>query len=189
MNIRFANSDDISKMHEILSYYIKHTAVLFTDVIPNFNGFKENILNIMKEYPVLVAEENGKVIAFTYAKRIYDGKAYNFTIESTIYIEKEHTGKGIGTKLYTKLEYILTLQNAVSINAYIAISNENNHYLDNKSKRFHEKLGFIETAYFKNWGYKFNKWYDSVWMSKQINTPTIPPKEFIPLYKLDIKSL
>ncbi|WP_292474394.1 GNAT family N-acetyltransferase [Methanosphaera sp.] len=184
MYIRFADLNDFCTMHEILEYYIKSTAVLFTDVVPNFDTFKDDLLTIMKEYPVLVAENNGEVVAFAYARRVHDGKAYDFTVESTIYVKKEFVGNGIGTELYDKLEYILIKQNVVSINAYIAVTDENDPYLDNKSKIFHEKHGFVQTAYFKYWGYKFNKWYDSIWMTKKINNISLPAKKFIPINKL-----
>lgn len=184
MNIRLARNEDIYRMHEILSYYIKHTAVLFKDVTPTLKCFRENILTIMEEYPVLVAQENQEITGFAYAKRVYDAKAYDLTVESTIYIDKEYTRKNIGNQLYKKLEHLLKQQNIVSINAYIAMTEDNNPYLDNTSFLFHKKQGFIQTAYFKNWGYKFNHWYDCVWMTKQLNTITTPPKEFIPIKKI-----
>ena len=184
MIIRFASSNDISNMHEILEYYIKNTAVLFTDVLPDIDTFRDDLSSVMEEYPVLVAENNGEVVAFAYAKRVHDGRAYDFTVESTIYVKKEFTGKGIGTELYDKLEHILVKQNVVSINAYIAVTDENDSYLDNSSKLFHEKLGFEQTAYFRHWGYKFNKWYDSIWMNKKINDASVPAKKFIPVKKV-----
>ena len=42
-------------------------------------------------------------------------------------------------------------------------------YLDNNSESFHNHLGFKRVGLFSKCGYKFNRWYDMIWMEKMIN--------------------
>ncbi|AWX33229.1 GNAT family N-acetyltransferase [Methanosphaera sp. BMS] len=186
MKIRFATTDDIKKMHQIYSYYIINTAVLFTDIIPNLKEFDDYINKIKEDYPVLVAEIDNKLVGYTYAKRIYNSKAYDYTVESSIYLDVNHVNKGIGSVLYSKLEEILIIQNVISINAYISINKKDDEFLDNKSKNFHKKQGFEEVSYLENWGYKFNKWYDCIWTRKYINPVCKPPKKFKSIKEVEV---
>ena len=49
----------------------------------------------------------------------------------------------------------------IVLNACIAIPDEG-------SVIFHKKMGYLEVAHFHQCGYKFNRWYDMVWMEKFI---------------------
>ena len=184
MNIRFASEEDTARILEIYSYYIENTAVLLTDIIPGLEEYKSLIAKIQKDYPVIVAEEDNLLIGYAYAKRIYDSKAYDFTVESTIYLDNHYLKKGIGSVLYSKLEEILKKQNVISVNAYISVVSVNDRFLDDSSRTFHTKLGYEEVSYLKDWGYKFNRWYDCIWMRKFINPVSNPPKEFISIEEI-----
>ena len=54
------------------------------------------------------------------------------------------------------------------MNACIAYPVEEDEYLTRDSVRFHEKMGFDMVGEFHNSGYKFNRWYNMVWMEKSI---------------------
>lgn len=43
-------------------------------------------------------------------------------------------------------------------------------YLTNDSMNFHHKLGYELVGTFHKCGYKFNNWYDMIWMEKIIGT-------------------
>ena len=42
---------------------------------------------------------------------------------------------------------------------------------------FHEAMGFSMVGTFHKSGYKFNKWYDMIWMEKMIGEHVIYPRE------------
>ena len=54
------------------------------------------------------------------------------------------------------------------MNACIALAKEGDPYLTNASRDFHEKMGFSLVGTFHNSGYKFNRWYDMIWMEKML---------------------
>ena len=50
----------------------------------------------------------------------------------------------------------------------IACPVQESKYLNDDSIRFHSRLGFSEVGRFHDSGYKFNQWFDMVWMEKVI---------------------
>ena len=80
--------------------------------------------------------------------------------------------------LYDELEKITKLQNILNMNACIAIPDEG-------SVIFHKKMGYLEVAYFHQCGYKFDKWYDMIWMEKIVGEHTLNPPKVIPFSLLD----
>ena len=54
-------------------------------------------------YQLFVAEEAEKVIGYAASLRFHQRPAYAPSVMSSIYLNPEHTGKGIGEKLYAEL--------------------------------------------------------------------------------------
>ena len=52
-------------------------------------------------------------------------------------------------------------------------------YLTKNSVQYHEHLGYRFIGTFKKCGYKFNRWYDMVWMEKMIGEHSKNQKEVI----------
>ena len=44
-------------------------------------------------------------------------------------------------------------------------------FSDFNSMQFHEKMGYKLVGKFENIGYKFGRWYSTIWMDKMIGTP------------------
>ena len=75
---------------------------------------------------------------------------------------------GIGRKLHDALEQALSAMGILNLYACIAFPIGEDPYLTEDSVHFHEHLGYEHTAHFHKCGYKFNRWYDIVWMEKTI---------------------
>ena len=63
----------------------------------------------------------------------------------------------------------------LNMSACIAVPAKNDPYLTDASQRFHERMGFSKVGVFHNSGYKFDRWYDMVWMEKMIGEYTEAP--------------
>ena len=98
-------------------------------------------------------------------------------METTIYIAKDVRGQGIGRELYTALEYALTLQNVINLNACVAYPDPEDEYLTRNSVQFHEHMGYHAAGRFHKCGYKFGRWYDIVWLEKCISSHPDRPLE------------
>ena len=59
MNIRNAAPGDAERLLEIYSYYVEQTAVSYECETPSLDEFRNRILETQKNYPYLVAENNG----------------------------------------------------------------------------------------------------------------------------------
>ncbi|KAF1084799.1 Phosphinothricin N-acetyltransferase [Sporotomaculum syntrophicum] len=184
VTIRMATKADAKEILEIYAPYVKCTAISFEYDVPSVEKFGERVNNILKKYPYLVAVESNKIIGYAYASSFKDRAAYDWAVETTIYLRQDCQGKGVGKKLYLALEEILKRQNILNLNACIAYTPTENENLTNASTHFHERLGYKKVAHFTKCGYKFEKWYDMIWMEKIIGEHSAIPKPVVPISEL-----
>lgn len=79
-----------------------------------------------------------------------------------------------------KLEEILAKQGVTNVNACIAYTEHEDKHLHNDSVCFHKKLGYKTVGIFHKCAYKFDKWYDMIWMEKFIAGHSANPNDIIP---------
>lgn len=185
IEVRLANPDDAKELLKIYEPYVKNTTVTFECDVPTIEEFQERIQNTLQQYPYLVALIDGKIIGYAYASQFKNRKAYQYSVETSIYIENNEKRKGIGNILYRVLEKILSIQNITNLNACIAYPNRG-------SIHFHEKEGFQMVAHFHECGYKFEEWHDMIWMEKRIGSHNEKPNEIVPFSKInkyDVKDI
>lgn len=120
--------------------------------------------------PILVFEEDGKVLGFATYGPFRPWPAYKYTIEHSVYVHKEARKKGIATKLLKELIAIAEKQEYATIVAGIDASNEGSIIV-------HEKLGFYHVGTIKKAGYKFNRWLNLAFYQLDLNGPTNPVEE------------
>ena len=65
-------------------------------------------------------------------------------------------------------------------------SDEADEHLDRNSEDFHAHLGYRYVGDFVKCGYKFDRWYDMIWMEKELCPHEVPPMPFIPFPKLSL---
>lgn len=75
-------------------------------------------------------------------------------------------------------------QNILNLNACIAYASSKDEHLNNSSTIFHEHLGYRKVGHFTKCGYKFETWYDVIWMEKMIGEHTAEPNAVIPITEL-----
>lgn len=175
---RLAKTDDAEKLVEIYAPYVKNTNITFEYEVPTIDEFKQRITKIMSKFPYIVACIGDEIVGYTYASTFRERQAYNWCVETSIYINGKYQGRKIGEILYTKLEAILKLQNITNLVASITYPNP-------QSIAFHEKFNYKKIAHFTKCGYKQNCWYDMIFMEKMINKHETLAKEIIYLPDLD----
>lgn len=179
MNIRIATSDDAKELLNIYKYYVENTAITFEYDVPSIEEFSERIKNTFKKYPYLIAENEDGIYGYAYASAFKSRQAYDWAVETSIYVKNGDSRHGVGTLLYNELEKYLKMQNIINVNACIAYPNE-------KSEEFHKKFGYKTIAHFTKCGYKFGKWHDMIWMEKFIGEHTDTPKSVVPFSELNL---
>ena len=151
--IREVNLTDALAIAEIYNFHVHNTIVTF-DLSPvSESEMKDTIQNVIKTHPWYVYVEDNKVVGYAYAHSWKTRSAYDATVESSIYISEDFTGKGIGFELYQHLINELKQRKIHVVIGGISLPNE-------ASVSIHEKFGFEKVAHFKEVGFKFNKWID-----------------------------
>jgi phosphinothricin acetyltransferase len=108
-------------------------------------------------FPVFVAVEDDAVVGFSTFGPFRAWQGYKYSVEHSIYVEKNQRGKGIGKSLLQPL-----IDEAKKMNMHTIIAGID---ADNKiSIAFHKQFGFEEVGYIKEVGWKFERWLDLVFM-------------------------
>ena len=169
MIIRNVVADDAKDLLNKYKYYVTNTAITFEIDIPSLEEFQKRIENIIKKFPYICIELDNKIIGYAYSHEFNNGReAYRYSNEVTIYLDKDYKHKGYGKLLYNELESRLKKLGIINLYACISSTIKSDEYLDNNSELFHNHLGYKKVGEFKKCGYKFNRWYDMIWMEKII---------------------
>lgn len=176
--IRNAVLEDSERILEIYSYYVKNTAVTFEYDTPTLADFENRMKSTMCLYPYIVAERDGAVIGYAYAGAFVKRAAYDWSCETTIYLDHSVHKCGMGRRLYEEIEKRLRDMGILNIYARIAYPETEDEYLSKNSGDFHAHLGFIKVGECHKCGYKFKRWYNIIFMEKIIgehgvNQPSI----------------
>lgn len=172
--IRPATLEDAQKLLDIYGYYVENTAITYEYDVPALEEFQNRMQHIMNTYPYLVALVEDQIVGYAYASQFHPRAAYGWNAEMTIYLDHDQCGNGVGRKLYTLLEQILKEQGIVKAVALITPPGKNAEESVYPSMHFHEKMGYQLAGCMRNSGYKFDKWFDTITMDKQIGIASSP---------------
>lgn len=178
MEIRVATPNDAAALVKIYAPYVEETTITFDYEVPSEADFAHRIKEILRDYPYLVAEENGDLLGYAYAHAYKDRAAYDWAVEVSVYVDQKKHGNGAGKRLYQALEEQLQQQNIAILTACITGGNQN-------SIDFHKKFGYQEVANFPKIGYKFEQWHDVCWLQKTLTEVKGELPAFIPFSHLD----
>lgn len=154
IKVRHATKNDIQQMLDIYNEIILNTTAIFQYDLHTLEMRKDWFAQKQKEnFPVFIAEENNAVVGFSTFGQFRNWQAYKYSVENSVYVKADCRGKGIGKLLLQPLIDTAKERKLHTIIAGIVADNE-------ASIALHKKFGFIETAHFKEVGYKFNKWLD-----------------------------
>ncbi|GAB3998270.1 GNAT family N-acetyltransferase [Spirosoma daeguense] len=177
MTIRFATPADAPVLLAIYGPYILQTSITFEYDIPSETEFAERIRTIQQQLPYLVAEIDGNVAGYAYASKHRDRTAYQWSVESSVYVHSDAHRQGVARQLYTTLFDLLRRQGYYNVYAGITLPNP-------KSAAFHRSFGFEPIGVYKNIGYKFDAWHDVAWSQL-----TLQPHQLQPTPPLSITQL
>ena len=180
--IRLAKPADADVLLAIYAPYIIHTAFTFETEVPSTEDFEHRIITYQQNWPWLVYEINGVIAGYAYASKHRERAAYQWCVESSVYVHNDFQQKGIAKALYKTLFEILKYQGCRNVYAGITLPND-------KSVAFHKNFGFTWLAEYKNIGYKLNKWNTVSWWQLQLNDYSDNPAAPIKFPDIDISLL
>lgn len=113
---------------------------------------------------------------YAYTGQLGSRAAYAWAAETSIYLRQDCRRGGLGTRLYHALEDASRAQNVQVLYACIAAPvSDGDPHLTRASIDFHTRRGYEIVGTFHRCGYKFDTWYDVVWMEKRLSDAAIPP--------------
>ena len=166
--IRVATLEDAKTLVEIYTPYVEKTVITFEYEVPSVEEFKGRMAHVLEKHPYLVAERDGEIVGYAYAGEFKSRAAYDWAVETTVYVREDQKKSGVGKALYMALEQILAEQNILNLNACIGYPEVEDEYLTKNSVQFHEHMGYRFVGEFYKCGYKFGRWFNMVWMEKHI---------------------
>ena len=168
--IRPVQLSDAPAIQAIYRPYVEQTVITFEETVPSVAEFEQRIQKIKKDFPYLVAEQDGQLLGYAYAGKFNARASYRWTAEITIYLAKEAQGKGLGRQLYQQMEDLLKQQGIITLMALITSPGSG-------SIEFHQRLGYQPVGLYPKVAYKFNQWHDLAILQKQLITPPLSPQE------------
>ncbi|NBB50820.1 GNAT family N-acetyltransferase [Rhizobium sp. CRIBSB] len=162
VTLRDATQADLSAIRDIYNHAVEHTTAIWNDVLIDLDNRRAWLeLRRAKGFPVLVAEVDGRIAGYaSYGDwRAFDG--YRHTVEHSVYVEKDHYGRGLGKALMAAL---IERARAGNIHVMIAAIEAGNQ----GSIALHQSLGFRLVGTHHEVGQKFGRWLDLTMMELKL---------------------
>ena len=170
MKIRTLVAEDLPQIQQIYAHHVLHGTGSWEWEPPSLEEMNARAQSVQeKGLPFLVAEVAGKITGYAYASPYRPRAGYRFTLEDSVYLHPEFSKQGIGLQL---LQELLAQSGALGYREMIAVIGDSANLA---SIRLHERAGFVEVGVFRNIGFKFGRYLDSIYMQAQLNTPENPP--------------
>ena len=189
IQIRVARESDAAQLQAIYAPYVERTAVSFEYEAPDVAAFLERIRRVQERYPYLVAESDGALLGYAYAGSFHTREAYSWSAEASIYLRMDCRRMGIGSALYRALEAALRAMGVRRLYASIAVPDEPDEHLTLDSVRFHTAMGYHTVGEFHHCGWKFGRWYSTVWMEKVLASDDSAPSPLKPFRELNADAI
>ena len=100
ITIRMAEESDAQALLAIYAPYVEKTAVTFEYEVPTVLEFKNRIASTLKRYPYLAAIRDGHILGYAYASAFKERAAYDWAVETSIYVSEGARRTGAGSLLY-----------------------------------------------------------------------------------------
>jgi L-amino acid N-acyltransferase YncA len=172
MLIRLATPEDAAGINAIYRPFVTDSAVSFELEPPSDESMAERITFTLRQYPWLVSHSASMLLGYAYASRYRERPAYQWAVETAVYVNGRCRRTGIGRALYQKLFAILRRQGYYTAYAGIALPNE-------ASAALHQTMGFELIGTYRAAGYKLGAWHDVSWWQRPLRDydfPSTPPK-------------
>ena len=159
--IRPAGRADLGEINAIFNHYVVHSSCSWTTTPWSEAERKTWYDGHGEAMPVLVAERDGRVVGWAALSSFRAAYTLAGTLEDSVYVHHEFHRQGIGSALLGELIQAARGKGHRSILANISADQE-------ASIRLHERFGFEKVAHLHQVGWKFDRWYDAVYMQLRL---------------------
>src|SRR5262249_54148640 len=121
--IRVAEDADAGAMLAVYAPYVRDTAISFELEPPPEDEFRQRVRSTLATGLWLACESGSRLLGYAYAARFHARLAYQWSVETTVYVDVAHHRRGVGRGLYTSLLACLALQGFRRAVGVIALPN------------------------------------------------------------------
>jgi L-amino acid N-acyltransferase YncA len=144
---------DAEQICSIYNHYVRETVITFEETPVSTGDMVQRITDVTAHLPWFVWEIDGVILGYAYATPWKARAAYRHSVEASIYLAPQATGKGLGSRLYIALIEDLRHRGLHCVIGGAALPNP-------ASVALHEKLGFTKVGEFREVGFKLGRWVD-----------------------------
>ena len=163
--LRLATGGDATRVSEIYRPVVESTPTSFEIEPPDQHEMERRVQDTLNNFPWLVLESQDGVVGYAYANRHRARAAYQWSVDTSVYVHSKFQRRGIGRALYTSLIPILAAQGYANAYAGITLPNAG-------SVGLHESVGFQAIGTYRKVGYKLGAWHDVGWWQLPLK-PTV----------------
>ena len=160
--IRPALTSDLPQLLEILNAAILNSTAVYeyeTWSLDKMSVWYESRLS--EGFPLIVFEEENKVVGYATFGAFRKRVAYRFTVEHSVYVHEKFRARGMGKELLTELISLAISHGARSMIGVVDATNA-------RSIAFHKKHGFQEAGLLREVGHKFDMWLDIALLQRML---------------------
>lgn len=176
--VRLVRPEDFPAMREIYAPYITGSHTSFEYEVPTLPAFRERFAAYQQHTPCLVMTDGQALLGYAYASLHRSRTAYQWSVESSIYMAPLAKRQGQGRTLYQCLLRCLRYQGFVSVYAGITLPNP-------ASVAFHQSQGFVPVGVYQQVGFKLGQWHDVGWWQLALEAQPADPRPPVLLPQID----
>jgi L-amino acid N-acyltransferase YncA len=168
--IRPATRADLKAVADIYAHYVTHTVITFDEQPRTVADWERRFDDFAaRGLPFLVAKASGEIAGFAYAGPWRPKPAYRHTVEDTIYLAPDQTGRGLGSALLGEL---LTRCGQAGVRQVIAVIADTG---SEASASLHRRFGFTPAGLLGGVGFKHGRWVDTLLMQRTLDADQAGP--------------
>lgn len=119
-------------------------------------------------HPVIgVVDDDGSLLGFASYGRFREREAYKYSVEHSLYVHRDHRGRGVGALLMQALIEAARARGAHVLVGGIDVANT-------ASIALHERFGFVHAGTIREAAFKFGRWLDLGFWQLVLDTPAEP---------------
>jgi phosphinothricin acetyltransferase len=161
-SIRPAAPGDLLRINEIYNFYVATSPATFdTEPVPIARRETWYEERRQRRLPVLVADSSGEVAGWCALSPWSPKRAYDTTVEESIYIADESRGRGLGKALLGAI-----LEEARALGVHVVMAGV--VACQESSLALHRNLGFEQSALNLHMGYKLGEWHDVAYLQRHL---------------------
>jgi phosphinothricin acetyltransferase len=163
VSLRPATEADMADVQRIYGHHVAYGLASFEETPPSVDDMSARFRALKtRSFPYIVAERRAEIVGYAYAGPYRTRPAYRFTIEDSVYVDRQAAGQGIGRALLGRL--IEECEKGPWRQMIAIIGNSENRV----SIALHQSRGFRMVGTLRQVGFKHDQWVDTVLMQRAL---------------------